>query len=52
MLYTIYYIHLNRMDTMKVCGDLALLRKKIDEIVLAGGFIQCIKDINGELITP
>lgn len=51
MLYTIYYIHLNRMGTMKVCGDLTLLRQKVDEIILADGFIQCIKDINGEMVT-
>ena len=52
MIYTIYYTFLNRMDTMKVFDEgMAYLRKKCDEIILAGGTIQCIKNWNGEVVT-
>jgi len=52
MNYTIYYTYLNRMSTMKVFDEgMVYLRKRCDEIILAGGTIQCIKNLNGEVVT-
>lgn len=50
MLYTIYYILFNRMEIMRVCGDLKTLREYVDHIILEDGIIQCIKDQNGEIV--
>ncbi len=47
MYYTIYYILNNRMDFVRVV-TIEEARKRQSELIMAGAFIKCVKDQNGE----
>lgn len=48
-MYTIYYILNNRMDFARA-ATIEEARKRQGELIMAGAFIQCVKDQNGEIM--
>jgi len=48
-MYTIYFILNNRMDFVRV-ANIEEARKRHSELIMAGAFIQCVKDQNGEIV--
>lgn len=48
-MYTIYFILNNRMDFTRA-ATIEEARKRQNELIMAGAFIQCVKDQNGEMV--
>ena len=48
-MYTIYFILNNRMDFIRAT-TIEEARKRQNELIMAGAFIKCVKDQNGEII--
>ena len=46
---TIYFILNNRMDFARA-ATIEEARKRQGELIMAGAFIQCVKDQNGEIV--
>lgn len=48
-MYIIYFILNNRMDFARV-STIEEARKRQNELIMAGAFIQCVKDQNGDIV--
>ena len=48
-MYTIYFILNNRMDFTRA-ATIEEAHKRQNELIMAGAFIQCIKNQNGEIV--
>lgn len=48
-MYTIYFILNNRMDFTRT-ATIEEARKRQNELIMAGAFIQCVKDLKGDIV--